>query len=222
MTNQNAALASNVADLRIDYARDSLTRSELDPDPIKQFERWLEVAVKANLGAEANAMTLATATKTGIPSARVVLLKGVDGRGFVFYTNYESQKGQELSENPNAALVFYWGELHRQVRVTGQVYPISRTESEQYFRSRPVGSRLGAWASQQSQVVDNRLQIEDALERITQRYPDEDVPLPPFWGGYRLSPRTIEFWQGRSNRLHDRFRYTRLSQTAWQIDRLSP
>lgn len=215
-------MPNNIADLRLDYNRAELTRQDLDPNPITLFEQWLQQAVAANIGAEPNAMTLATATQDGIPSARTVLLKGLDERGFVFYTNHESQKGRELSQNPHAALLFYWGELHRQVRVTGQVQPISRTESEAYFRSRPLGSQLGAWASQQSQVIENRQVLEEALARLTEQYHNEAVPLPPFWGGYRLSPQTIEFWQGRVSRLHDRFRYTLINEGNWTIERLSP
>lgn len=215
-------MPNNIADLRLDYNRAELTRQDLDPNPITLFERWLQQAVAANIGAEPNAMTLATATQDGIPSARTVLLKELDERGFVFYTNHESQKGRELSQNPHAALLFYWGELHRQVRVTGQVQPISQAESEAYFRSRPLGSQLGAWASQQSQVVENRQVLEDALARLTEQYQEKTIPLPPFWGGYRLSPRTIEFWQGRASRLHDRFRYSLMKDNSWNIERLSP
>lgn len=215
-------MPNNVADLRLDYNQAELTRQTLDPNPFTLFEQWLQQAISANMGAEPNAMTLATATQDGIPSARTVLLKGLDERGFVFYTNHESQKARELSQNPHAALLFYWGELHRQVRITGQVQPISRDESDVYFRSRPLGSQLGAWASHQSQVIENRQVLENELTRLTEQYQDSDVPLPPFWGGYRLSPRTIEFWQGRSNRLHDRFRYTLINEGCWKIERLSP
>jgi pyridoxamine 5'-phosphate oxidase len=166
-------------------------------------------------------MTLATATREGRPSARTVLLRGFDEGGFVFYTNYESRKGRELDENPQAALVFYWGALQRQVSITGRVARVSPSESEAYFSSRPHGHRLGAWASQQSRIIGDRRELEDRLAELEERYRDKDVPLPPYWGGYRVAPDTIEFWQGRPNRLHDRLRYTR-SDDGWVIQRLAP
>ena len=210
-----------ISDLRKSYDAGGLRESSLEPSPFKQFEKWFGEAAAAQ-PTEPNAMTLATATKDGLPSARMVLLKGFDDLGFVFFTNYESQKGRELEENPQAALVFYWPELERQVRVTGEVSRVTREESEAYFQSRPVGSRLGAWASHQSQVIPNREALEKRLEELTNNYQGRDIPLPPYWGGYRLTPRVIEFWQGRPNRLHDRLRYTRQGDGRWLIERLSP
>jgi pyridoxamine 5'-phosphate oxidase len=209
-----------IADLRKDYRLQSLNETDVDPDPLKQFQRWFDQAVTAQLP-EPNAMTLATATKAGIPSARIVLLKAVDSSGFTFFTNYESAKGQELAENPHAALVFLWTDLERQVRITGTVEPTSTVESDQYFDSRPPGSRLGAWASDQSQVISHRAVLETRLAELEVEYGDQIVPRPPHWGGYRVKPTTIEFWQGRSNRLHDRLRY-RFQNNCWVIERLSP
>ena len=211
----------SLSDLRREYALAGLKESDLDPSPFKQFDKWFQQALAAGLP-EPNAMTLATATPDGKPSARVVLLKGFNEHGFVFFTNYESQKGRELSANPHAALVCYWIELERQVRISGRVSRVSAEESEDYFRSRPVGSQLGAWVSRQSQVVSGREILEDKLEELTQEYQSKPIPLPPYWGGYRVAPDTIEFWQGRPNRLHDRLRYTRQSGDQWLIERLSP
>jgi pyridoxamine 5'-phosphate oxidase len=198
-----------------------LHRSDLDPDPFVQFDAWYRAALQAQVNAP-DAMALATASKDGIPSARMVLLKGFDRRGFVFYTNYESQKGRELAENPNAALVLYWPELGRQVRISGAASKVSRRESERYFQTRPVGSRLGTWASRQSEVIASRHVLEERLREVRERFPDEEIPLPPFWGGYRVAPRAFEFWQSRPDRLHDRFRYTRQADGSWLIERLSP
>lgn len=211
----------SLSDLRREYALAGLKESDLDPNPFKQFDKWFQQALAAGLP-EPNAMTLATATPDGKPSARVVLLKGFDERGFVFFTNYESQKGHELSANPLAALVCYWAELERQVRIGGRVSRVSAEESEAYFHSRPLGSQLGAWASRQSEVVGGRKILEERLEKLTQEYQNKPIPLPPYWGGYRVAPDTIEFWQGRPNRLHDRLRYTRQSGDQWLIERLSP
>lgn len=185
-----------------------------------QFGRWFKDAEAADL-IEPTAMTLATADAGGRPSARMVLLKGFDDRGFVFYTNYGSRKAGELDANAAAALVFWWPPLQRQVRVEGRVERVPREESEAYFRTRPLGSRLGAWASAQSQVIAGRAELEQRLEELTARYSDGDVPLPSFWGGYRIRPEVIEFWQNRPDRLHDRLRYRR-TPTGWTIDRLSP
>ncbi|MGI8857594.1 MAG: pyridoxamine 5'-phosphate oxidase [Thermomicrobiales bacterium] len=210
-----------VAALRRDYALMSLSESDVDADPIVQFTRWFEQALAGEI-TEPNAMTVATATRDGVPSARMVLLKGFDARGFVFYTNYESQKGRELAENPVAALVFHWVELHRQVRVTGAVERVSADESDAYFQSRPRGSRLGAWVSRQSSVLNGRDELETRLAALTDEYGEGDIPLPPYWGGYRVIPAAMEFWQGRTSRLHDRLRYRHQPNGAWLIDRLSP
>ena len=210
----------SIADLRRDYARARLDEANVSADPVAQFERWFAEAREAKV-MEPNAMALATATREGAPSVRMVLLKGVDSRGFVFFTDYRSQKGVELDRNPRAALVFYWSELERQVRITGRVTPISTQESESYFRSRPLKSRLSAWASHQSEVLPDRAQLEEQARRVAERYPDENVPRPGYWGGYRLTPEIIEFWQGRESRLHDRIRYRR-DGDQWVRERLSP
>ena len=209
-----------MADLREEYTRAGLLEPDADPYPIEQFHRWFEEALAANLH-EPNAMTLATATSDGRPSARVVLLKGFDERGFVFYTNYEGRKGRELEENPRCALVFYWGELERQVRIEGMVSRVSEEESDAYYRSRPLGSRLGAWASEQSRPVGVRATLEERLRKLEDEYRGREVPRPPFWGGYRVEPEAVEFWQGRENRLHDRLLY-RQSDEGWSMERLQP
>jgi pyridoxamine 5'-phosphate oxidase len=209
-----------VARLRREYTRAGLRESDADPDPIEQFRRWFEEALGAGLH-EPNAMTLATATPDGRPSARVVLLKGLDERGFVFYTNYGGRKAREIRENPYCALVFYWGELERQVRVEGRAERLSGDESDAYYASRPRGSRLGAWVSEQSRPVEGREALEERLRRVEEEYEGREVPRPPFWGGYRVEPESLEFWQGRENRLHDRLLYSR-SGAGWEITRLQP
>ena len=233
-----------IADLRREYNLTGLRRADLHPDPISQFKAWFEQARGARasgrmrkffvrlyksvlLGGaggtmDVNAMTLATADAQGRPSARTVLLKGVDDRGFIFFTNYESRKGRQLAENPNAALAFYWPDLERQVCVNGDVSRLPVAESEAYFKSRPRGSRLGAWASHQSEPVRDRAALEEKWRAMESKYPGEQIPCPPFWGGYVLRPIRIEFWQGRANRLHDRFCYTRKPDTSWTLERLSP
>ncbi|MBW4522876.1 MAG: pyridoxamine 5'-phosphate oxidase [Scytolyngbya sp. HA4215-MV1] len=212
---------SEIAHLRQDYILQTLDETHIDRDPFRQFQTWFDQAVTAQLR-EPNAMTLATVTPDGLPSARVVLLKGLDEQGFVFYTNYQSHKGQELAATPEAALVFWWADLERQVRVAGSVEKVSAEESDAYFQSRPIGNRLGAWVSNQSQVIPNREVLEQRLHDLTLHYHDQVIPRPSHWGGYRLFPRTIEFWQGRSNRLHDRLLYRRLDAASWQVERLSP
>ena len=208
------------AGFRHEYIGGGLHRADLDPDPIKQFETWFTAAFKAQI-LDANATTLSTCVD-GKPSARVVLLKDFDARGFVFFTNYASDKGQQLEKNPNAALLFYWMEVERQIRIEGKVERTSRKESEKYFHSRPIGAQLGAWASHQSQVIDARRVLDARLEEMKQRFAEGPIPLPPHWGGYRLQPERMEFWQGRPDRLHDRFRYTRQEDGSWTIDRLAP
>lgn len=214
-------MSPSIADLRRNYTLQGLSEADVDPNPFQQFQRWFDQAISAELP-EPNAMTLATANATGIPSARIVLLKGFDPAGFVFYTNYKSRKGQELEQNPQAALVFWWAELERQVRIEGTVQPVSADESDAYFHSRPVGSQLGAWASNQSQVIANREVLEERLQNLEAEYQDQTVPRPLHWGGYRLSPTAIEFWQGRPNRLHDRILYQQTAGEAWERTRLSP
>ena len=213
-------MARNVADLRKEYTRAGLQEPDVDPDPVEQFRRWFDEALAANLR-EPNAMTVATATPDGRPSARVVLLKGFDERGFVFYTNYEGRKGRELEENPYAALLFYWGELERQVRIEGPVSRVSGEDSDAYYASRPRGSRLGALASEQSRVVGSREVLEGRIGSLEAEYEGSDVPRPAFWGGYRVEPGVVEFWQGRENRLHDRIVYRR-GDGDWRIERLQP
>lgn len=207
--------------LRNEYAAHGLRRADLHSDPLQQFGAWFAAALAADIR-DVNAMSLATATPDGKPSARIVLLKGFDERGFAFFTNYESEKGRQLEANPYAALVFYWVQLERQVRISGAVERTSREDSAAYFHSRPVGSRLGAWASRQSEVVDARQVLDARLTEMSERFEDGNVTLPPHWGGYRVKPDKFEFWQGRPNRLHDRFRYSRRADGAWQIDRLAP
>jgi pyridoxamine 5'-phosphate oxidase len=210
----------DAAKLRREYTRAGLDAASMDPDPIVQFEAWFEKVVEANLH-EPNAMTLATVSGEGRPSARTVLLKGYDGRGFVFYTNYEGRKARELEANPACALLFYWGELERQVRVEGRASRLPGRESDAYFASRPRGSRLGAWASEQSWPVRDRSVLEERIRALKAEYEDREIPRPPFWGGYRVEPETIEFWQGRENRLHDRISYRR-EEGAWRLERLQP
>jgi pyridoxamine 5'-phosphate oxidase len=233
-----------IANLRREYNLTGLRRSDLESDPIAQFKTWLDQAVGVRRSGrirrffirlyklvfmagvsqvtEVNAATLATADKDGRPSARVVLLKGVDERGFVFFTNYKSRKGRDLADNPHAALVFYWPDQERQVCIAGEVKKISREESEAYFKIRPHGSRLAAWASCQSEAAESRSILERHLNELELKFPGDDVPMPPDWGGYVLSPSRIEFWQGRPSRLHDRFCYLRIPDKSWRLNRLYP
>ncbi len=233
-----------IAHLRREYAAGSLRRADLDADPVAQFNRWFAAALETktsgnffrrigiatykwfqtvcgNVSSEANAMTLATADKNGRPSARMVLLKGVDARGFIFYTHHEGPKGRDLAENPQAALVFYWPELERQICVRGNVEKLPAAESDAYFQSRPRGSRLAAWVWRQSEVVPDRKFMEDKLRQLQKQF-SSDVPRPEYWGGYVLAPTRIEFWQGRANRLHDRFCYSKQADSSWTIERLAP
>lgn len=214
-------MALHLSNIRKEYDRGRLLEGDVGDDPITLFHAWLEDAAEQGMH-EPNAMTLATATPNGRPSARVLLLKGVDARGFVFFTNYDSRKGLELAENPVASLVFWWDILERQVRVEGCVEKLAAGESDAYYNSRPLGSRLGAWVSAQSQVIKGRVVLEDRLAELQEAYIQEAPPRPPFWGGYRLIPQAIEFWQGGPHRLHDRLYYARNSDGAWQVERLSP
>ncbi len=212
---------SRLAELRQEYTLAGLSESDLAPDPIAQFQRWLHEAMAAQL-AEPNAMVLATVAPDGQPSTRTVLLKALDARGFSFFTNYESRKARELAANPRASLTFPWHALERQVNIEGRVSKLPRAEAEAYFKLRPRDSRLGAWASNQSQIIPGRDALEDRMKELQAKYPGEEIPLPPNWGGYVLAPERIEFWQGRPSRLHDRLRYTREPDGSWRIERLSP
>ncbi len=218
---QRRAPQLSLAALRENYRMAGLSEADAAPDPVVQFERWFSEARGARLK-EPNAMTLATSTPEGVPSARVVLLKEVDESGFVFFTNYGSRKGMELDANPHAALVFYWADLERQVRVEGTVERLPKEASDTYFHLRPRGSQLGAWASRQSSVVPNRRVLDDHMAALEHEYESRDIPLPAFWGGYRVRPVAIEFWQGRPSRLHDRFAYSRQRDDSWKIERLAP
>jgi pyridoxamine 5'-phosphate oxidase len=213
---------SSVAAAREEYTAGGLTEDDLLPDPVAMFRRWLHDAVTAGLH-EPNAMVVATATPTGVPSARTVLLKGVDERGFVFYTNYRSRKGVELGANPLCALLFPWHALERQVRVDGEAVRLTGAESAAYFATRPRSSQLGAWASPQSEVVPDRAALDRRYDEAARRFGDGDVPLPPHWGGFRVRHEAVEFWQGRAGRMHDRLRYRRGSPGAgWVVERLAP
>jgi pyridoxamine 5'-phosphate oxidase len=216
----------SIADIRRDYNLAGLRRKNLDADPIVQFRRWFDQAVAARSGeaarSDVNAATLATVDHEGRPSARIVLLKGVDERGFVFFTNYDSRKGREIAGNANVALVFYWPDQERQVTIAGAASKVSRAESEAYFKSRPRGSRLAACASNQSEVIENREVLEARWRDLQAKHPGEDVPMPLNWGGFVIAPVRMEFWQGRPSRLHDRFRYAKQGDGKWLIERLSP
>ncbi|MGK7895715.1 MAG: pyridoxamine 5'-phosphate oxidase [Xenococcus sp. (in: cyanobacteria)] len=212
----------SVADLRQNYTLGDLTETNVESNPIRQFKLWFEQAVAADI-IEPNAMTLATATPDGKPTARIVLLKGFDERGFVFYTNYQSLKGQQAITNPHAALVFFWDSMQRQVRIEGKITKVSAEESDSYFSSRPLGSQIGAWTSAQSQVIANREFLELKQQEIAAQYQNQEtIPRPEHWGGFRVIPKVIEFWQGRPNRLHDRLVYRLQPDNSWSIERLSP
>ncbi len=198
-----------------------LREEDMDPDPIRQLGIWLDEALQSEV-LEVNAMALATATPEGRPSVRIVLLRGLDQRGLSFFTNYESRKAREIEANPFGSMVFFWHEVERQVRVEGRIERVSADESDRYFESRPAGSKLGAWSSPQSQVIAGRDALEAQFHELEDRYPDGTIPRPPNWGGYRLIPDSVEFWQGRPNRLHDRLRYRRVSENGWLIERLAP
>ena len=212
-------MTKDLAALRTEYRKARLDLGDLPADPITGFERWFGEADRAQLP-EPTAMSLATVDPDGTPSVRIVLLKGVDARGFVFFTDYRSRKGMDLAAHPCAALLFFWQELERQVRITGTVVPVSQAESAEYYRSRPLGSRIGAWASHQSEVIPDRGALEARVAEMRHKFGD-DPPLPPHWGGFRVVPDEIEFWQGRESRLHDRLRY-RKGETGWTVERLSP
>ena len=210
----------NIADIRKEYRQQALLENNIENNPFNQFQKWWEDAVRSDID-EVNAMTLATASATGLPAARIVLLKAFDEKGFVFYSNYESVKGMQLGENPRACLVFFWKELERQVRITGLVEKATNVESDVYYNSRPATSRIGAWASPQSQVITNRNWLEENEKKYTAAFEGTNIVRPANWGGYRVKPVTIEFWQGRASRLHDRIQYTREADN-WLIERLAP
>jgi pyridoxamine 5'-phosphate oxidase len=214
-------MPSTIADIRKDYMLESLLEKDVEPNAIKQFDKWWQEALNSEI-TEVNAMTLATASADGVPSARIVLLKGYNEKGFVFYTNYDSFKGRQMGENPRACLVFFWKELERQVRITGLVEKVSAEESDAYFSSRPHGSQIGAWVSPQSQVIESRIWLEEREKTYTKDFSNKQLTRPPHWGGYRVKPICIEFWQGRPSRLHDRIQYTLQEDATWKIERLAP
>jgi pyridoxamine 5'-phosphate oxidase len=214
-------MALSIADIRKDYRLRSLSEDDADANPFRQFDTWWQEAVNSEID-EVNAMTLATASADGIPSARIVLLKSYDERGFVFFTNYNSYKGKHMDENPRACLVFFWKELERQVRITGLVEKVNEAESDEYFNSRPEGSRIGAWASPQSAVITDRQWLEQQQHQYAKEFLSKPMVRPTHWGGYRVKPITIEFWQGRPSRLHDRLQYTMQENGNWLIERLAP
>ena len=211
----------SLADLRKEYSLAGLLEKDLARDPFRQFDKWFQEAEAAKI-TEPNAMTLSTATREGRPSSRTVLLKGLDGRGFVFYSNYDSRKGRELAENPRVSLLFPWIALERQVIVEGTLVRLTREESEAYFHTRPRASQLGAWVSQQSAIITGRTVLEDSMKALDKKYAGVEVPIPPNWGGYRVSPENVEFWQGRRSRLHDRLRFRREKSGDWIVERLAP
>lgn len=207
--------------LRKDYAKGELDENSVQANPVKQFEKWFHEALNAELP-EPNAMALATANKEGQPSVRIVLLRGFDDRGFTFFTNYESAKGQQIADNPAAALNFFWPELERQIRIEGRVEFVSEEESDNYYNRRPANNRLSAWASPQSSEIPNREFLSEMMDEFREKYGEEEIPRPDHWGGYRVVPQRIEFWQGRPSRLHDRVTYLRQADNSWKIVRLAP
>ena len=212
---------SLISDMRVHYDRSPLEESSVDPDGMKQFHTWFEEASNADI-LEPNAMTLSTINAEGFPSSRIVLLKGLEPEAFIFYTNYESDKGQQISKNPNISLLFLWKALHRQVRIQGVATKMTKEESESYFHTRPKGNQIGAWVSPQSRIIESKQFLADRKAALIEQYKDADqLPLPDFWGGYRVIPSVIEYWQGQPNRLHDRLRYTRTDE-GWKIDRIAP
>lgn len=212
---------ASISSIRREYMRESLSESDVHSDPFRQFDRWWEEVLKADID-EVNAMSLSTVSAAGFPGSRIVLLKGYDDNGFVWFTNYESRKGQDLAENPRASLLFFWKELERQVRIEGFCERVSSEESDAYFNSRPEGSRIGAWASPQSRPIESREILDLNLAAISEKFSDTPIYRPPHWGGYRLKPVAMEFWQGRPSRLHDRIRYDRSDDQGWKITRLAP
>jgi pyridoxamine 5'-phosphate oxidase len=214
-------MTQSIADLRREYSNESLLENDIAQHPVDQFDKWWQQVLESQV-IEPNAMTLATASSDGLPAARIVLLKGFDKEGFVFFTNYKSYKGMQLEENPKACLVFFWKELERQVRITGLVKKIPSEESEKYFHSRPAGSQIGAVASPQSQVIESREWLDETYKKLSDKYNNADVPYPEHWGGYKVLPVIMEFWQGRPSRLHDRIQYTKEENGSWKTERLAP
>jgi pyridoxamine 5'-phosphate oxidase len=211
----------SIADLRKEYSTKILLENDVAPDPVEQFSLWWDQAIASKIE-EANAMTLATASSDGVPSARIVLLKSFDENGFVFFTNYKSFKGMQLEENPKACLVFFWKELERQVRILGLVNKVADKENNEYFNSRPLGSRLGAWTSPQSQVIADRNWLDNRYLQVAEQFQDKEIERPGHWGGYMVKPVVVEFWQGRPSRLHDRIQYSLEENGTWKIERLAP
>ena len=214
-------MSNNIADIRRDYSHKNLSEKDVDPNAIRQFEIWWNEALSSKID-EVNAMTLATASVDALPSARIVLLKGFNEKGFIFFTNYESYKAQQLAENPKACLVFFWKELERQVRITGLIEKVSGKQSDDYFQSRSESSRIGAWASPQSRVIEDRDWLDDKFNELVSKMEGSEITRPPHWGGYIVKPVVIEFWQGRPSRMHDRIQYTLEDNGGWKIERLAP
>ena len=219
--NETISMHNKIADIRRDYSHKSLSENEVEVNPLAQFGKWWDEALQSEID-EVNAMTLATASADGLPSARIVLLKEFNEKGFVFFTNYESFKAQQVAENPRACLVFFWKELERQVRITGLIEKIHGEQSDEYFNSRPEASRIGAWASPQSRIIENRYWLDEKFNELVSKMEGTDIARPPHWGGYIVKPVVVEFWQGRPSRLHDRIQYTLEESGNWKIERLAP